>query len=225
MDSYSNEKDIEICAVKLYILSCTIIIITVQRSPTGNIAYFLNNLEAALNQVYNNTVVIMLRGDFNVNYLSDNQKKQALNSLLTKYSLYSTIDFPMRIHNNSHTRIDNIFINKFKNENYSVFPLINGLSNHDAQVLNLFNIIAPDDRNEFHFYRKISKHSLNEFQTSLSYETWENVHSNNDNDTNTIFNNCLNTFLRKFYASFPKKMYKIYTEFQSLVNNWDKNIM
>jgi hypothetical protein len=30
----------------------------------------------------------------------------------------------MRIHNNSHTMIDNIFINKFKNENYSVFSLI-----------------------------------------------------------------------------------------------------
>jgi hypothetical protein len=40
-------------------------------------------------------------------------------------------------------------------ENYSVFPLINGLSDHDAQVFSLFNIIVPDDRNEFYFYRKI----------------------------------------------------------------------
>jgi len=49
---------------------------------------------------------------------------------------------------------------------------------------------------------------LNEFQTSLSYEAWENVFRNNDNDTNTTFNNFLNTFLRKFYASFPKKIMK-----------------
>ena len=35
------------------------------------------------------------------------------------------------------------------------------------------------------------------------HEAWENVFSNNGNDTNTIFNNFLNTFLRKFYASFP----------------------
>ena len=35
-----------------------------------------------------------------------------------------------------------------------------------------------------------------------------NVFSNNDNDTNTIFNNFLYTFLRKFYASFPKKRTK-----------------
>ena len=77
MDRYSNEKDIQICAVKLHILSCTIIIITVYRSPTGNIAYFLNNLGTALNQVYNNTVDIILCGDFNINYLNDNQNKQA----------------------------------------------------------------------------------------------------------------------------------------------------
>jgi hypothetical protein len=55
-------------------------------------------------------------------------------------------------------------------------------------------------------YWKISKHLLNEFQTSISDEPWENVFSNNDNDTNTIFNNFLNTFLRKFYASLPKKI-------------------
>ena len=112
MDRYSIEKDIEI--------SRTIVIIKVYRSPTGNIAYFLDNLEAALNQIYNNTVDIILCGDFNINYLSDNQNKQALNSLLTSYSLHSVIDFPTRIHNNSNTMIDNIFINKFKNENNSV---------------------------------------------------------------------------------------------------------
>jgi hypothetical protein len=93
-----------------------------------------------------------------------------------------------------------------KNENYSVYSLINGLSNHDAQVFNLSDITVPDDRNEFYSYRKISTHPLNEFQTSLSYEAWENVFSNNnDNDTNTTFNNFLNTFLRTFNASFPKK--------------------
>ena len=117
MDRYSKEKDIKSCAVKLHILSRTIIIITVYRSPTGNIACFLNNLESALNQAYkyNNTVDIILCGDFNINYFNHNQNKQALNSLLTSYSLYSIIDFSTRIYNNSHTMIDNIFINKFKN--------------------------------------------------------------------------------------------------------------
>jgi len=92
---------------------------------------------------------------------------------------------------NSHTTV----INKLKNQNYSVYPSINGLSVYDVQVLSLPNIILPYDRNDFYFYRKIRKHSLNEFRTSLIYDAWENVFSNNDNDTNTICNNCLNTFL------------------------------
>jgi hypothetical protein len=53
--------------------------------------------------------------------------------------------------------IDNKIINKLKNKNYSVYPLINGLSEHDAQVLSLLNIILPDDINEFYFYRKITE--------------------------------------------------------------------
>jgi hypothetical protein len=113
MDRYSIEKDTEICAVKLHVLSRTIITITVYRSPTGNIAYFLNHLEAALNRVYNNTVDIILCGDFNINYLSDNQNKQALSYFLTSYCLYSKVYFLSRIHN-SHTMSDNIFINKLK---------------------------------------------------------------------------------------------------------------
>jgi hypothetical protein len=64
-----------------------------------------------------------------------------------------------------------IFRNKFKNKNNSVPPLINGLSDHDAQVLSLFNITIPNGSNEFYSYRKISKHSLNEFQNNRSYET------------------------------------------------------
>jgi hypothetical protein len=69
--------------------------------------------------------------------------------------------------------------------------------------------IVTDDRNDRHSYRKISTHSLNEFQTSLSYEAWENEFGNNDNDTNTNFNNFLNTFLRTFNASFPQKRTKL----------------
>ena len=54
------------------------------------------------------------------------------------------------------------------------------LDDHDAQVLNLCDIIVPDDINEFYSYRKVSIHSLNESQTSLSYESLENVFSNTE---------------------------------------------
>ena len=115
MDRCSKKKDIEICAVKIHILSGSIIKITVYRSPTVNIAYILNNLKAALNQVYNNTVDIILCGDLNTNYFNDNQNKQAVNSLLPCYRIYSIIEFLTRIHNISHIMVGNIYINKFNN--------------------------------------------------------------------------------------------------------------
>ena len=69
----------------------------------------------------------------------------------------------------------------------------------------LISITVPVDRNELYSYRKISTHTLTEFQNNLSYETWENVFSNNVRDTNTTFNNFLNTFLRTFNANFRKE--------------------
>jgi len=204
MDKYSKEMDIEICAIKIHTPSSVIIIMTVYRSPTGDITHFLDTLEIATDQLYNNTINIILCGDFNINYLNDN-KKQKLNSILTSYSLYSIIDFPTSTNNLTSTAIDNVFINKFKYENYEIYPLINGLSDHDAQILRLPDKSIPNYGNELYTYRQINEYSLNEFQNNLSHETRQNVFSNDDKDTNTIFNNFLDTFLKIFNASFPVK--------------------
>jgi hypothetical protein len=112
----------------------------------------------------------------------------------------------MIIRNGSNTAIDNIFINIFKNDSFSAYPLINGLSDHDAQVVNLSTFHIPDDNNALYVYRKINRQLLNKFQLNLSYELWEDVFSNDD--INITFNKFLNTFLIHFYASFPKKRMK-----------------
>jgi hypothetical protein len=39
------------------------------------------------------------------------------------------------MHNKSIKAIDNIFIDKVKYENYSIHPLVNGLSDHNAQII------------------------------------------------------------------------------------------
>ena len=219
IEQYSKEKDIEICALKILTPPCTTIVITVYRSPNGNITYFLDKLEIVMDKLYSNTTNIILCGDFNINYLNNNKNRQTLNSLLTSYSLYSVIDFPTRTNNSTTTSIDNVFINKFKNENYKAYSLINGLSDHDAQVLILPDTDTLDDRNDLHTYRKINEHLLNEFQMKLSYEPWGTVFNKNSRDTNIIFNNFLDTFLKTFNATFPKIKKPIKT--QKLDNkNW-----
>jgi hypothetical protein len=73
----------------------------------------------------------------NINYLVDSDRKRQLEALLRTYNLTSVVNFPTRIQHNSATAIDNIFIDITKFGNYSISPIINGLSDHDAQTIML----------------------------------------------------------------------------------------
>jgi hypothetical protein len=143
---------------------------------------------------------VILCSNFNINHLDDTPRKHLLESLLASFNLFSTVNFPTGICNNSGTHIDNIYINT-EDCNFSIFPLINDISDHEAQIINLtytFNFIS----NRFSsFSRKINKESTLKFKKLLSYENWEDVFV--DKDVNTLFNNFLNTYLRIFYACFP----------------------
>jgi hypothetical protein len=54
-----------------------------------------------------------------------------------------------------------------------------------------------------------------EFKVNLSYESWDETFNSNDVDTG--FNAFLNTYLRVFYASFPRR--KIIKD-KTNNNNW-----
>ena len=96
---------------------------------------------------------LIISGKFNINFLNNITYKQLLNSLLATYGLYSTVQFPTRICNNSISTIDNIFINIVKYNNFTVYPFVNGKSDHDAQIIVLHDITIPNDNNYFHFTR------------------------------------------------------------------------
>jgi len=110
LEQHDREKDLEICALKMRILSYSFIIICIYRSPLGNFDYFLNQLESMLNKIYKVSTDLILCGDFNINH-SDTHRKLLLESLLASYNLLSTVNFPTRIFNNSSTLLDNIYIN------------------------------------------------------------------------------------------------------------------
>ena len=71
IDEYNKQEDLEICALKLRLLSSSFTIICICRFPTGNFTYFLNQLESILNKMYKTSTELILCGDFNVNYLND----------------------------------------------------------------------------------------------------------------------------------------------------------
>ena len=196
----------EVCAVKLHIFSLVFCILCVYRPPSGNISYFLNSLESILNQLFMNPINLIICGNFNINYLVNTNTKLQLDSLLLSYDLYSTVDSPTRISNHSSTAIDNIFMDKFKNANFTIKPLPNGLSDHDAQILTLHDIKIQNLKAYHYTKRLINDSIISEFQLNLSYESWEEIFT--EETVDSIFNSFLNTYLRIFYHSFPlKKVY------------------
>jgi len=112
--------------------------------------------------------------------------KQLLDSLLASYDLHSTVQYPTRIQNNSYSTIDNIFIDTFKFSNFTVYPIVNGLSDHDTQSLILHKILVQNTNTHFHYNQKIDKLAVIDFNTKLSYKSWEDIFT--ENDVNTVFN-------------------------------------
>ena len=76
IDKYCKEKDIEICALKFAYHKLKICIITLYRSPTGDMDFFLSKLDRVLHIVYNLTHHIIICGDINVDYLVESERKK-----------------------------------------------------------------------------------------------------------------------------------------------------
>jgi hypothetical protein len=176
-------------------------VLAIYRSPRGDFTNILKRLDLILQKLYSNKYNIVIYGDVNVNYLMDNTVRSQLDTVLHSYNLMGIGEFPTRFGLNSHNARDNVFIDISTIGNYELYPLINGLSNHDAQML----ILNKGQKKEKECYtytkRKINKYIIADFQLNLSYEMWEQVFD--ENDVNEISNSLLNTFLRIYSYSFP----------------------
>jgi hypothetical protein len=126
-----------------------------------------------IKKLYKPNLQIIICGDININYLLDTNKKKQLNIVLNSFNLYSTVHFPTRIKNESSTMIDNIFFDTTQFNNFIVFPILNGLSDHDTQLLLLqdLNSDIKNNCNSITTIRKIDNSSMVEFKIRLNYGT------------------------------------------------------
>ena len=139
--------------------------------------------------------------------------KMNFDNLLLMYNLTGIVDFPSRISHTSATAIVNFIIDIYCFEDYSVIPLANDLSDHDAQILTIRTSVQ-NQSDRLKTIRNVDKHTINKFIHALSNESWDNVF--NTNDVNFMFNSFLNTFLRIFHSSFPL----IRTKIRNYKFNW-----
>ena len=134
---HCKEQRIEICALKLSFGTLNICVLTLYRAPSGNISSFLHKPHTILQLLYMPMLHHIICGDINTNYLKESEDKTRLDNILLTYNLISIINFPTRLQNTSSTAIDNIFIDVSQFESYTVTPITNGLSGHDAQLLKI----------------------------------------------------------------------------------------
>jgi len=110
--------------------------------------------------LYTPSIHLVICGDMNINYLVENEQKRHIDNLLLMYNLTGIVDFPTRISHTSATAIDN-FINEISCfEDYSVIPLANDLSDHDAQILTI-KASVQNQSHRLKTIRKVDKHKIN----------------------------------------------------------------
>jgi hypothetical protein len=59
--------------------------------------------------------------------------------LLLFCNITATVHFPTRVQNEFNMSVDYIFIDNYKFTKYTVSPIYNGLSDHDARLLTITN--------------------------------------------------------------------------------------
>jgi len=86
-----------------------------------------------------------------------------VNSVLISYNLFDTVDFPTRIQKTTISAIDNSFIHFSRQGNSVIFPVYNGLSDHDIQLILIHDIGLCEQIYNIINIRSINENSLNDF--------------------------------------------------------------
>lgn len=202
VSNLSVEKDFECSAIK-----CTVkeneyfIILTLYRSPDGNVSIFFDKLNIALNLLIKNHRKhnIIICGDFNINFLLPSKNRTDLLDIFNSYCIIPTIKEFTRVK----SCIDNICVN-LNEELYESSVINNGVSDHNAQIISVQ--IKNDINNKKRvIYRELNNpDNVRYFCNLLKNENWDNI-LNSTCDVNTKFGIFCDTFLYHFEIAFPVK--------------------
>jgi len=95
------------------------------------------------------------------------------------------------------------FFYVFQFEGYTITPVINRVSYHDAQLLTISTDYSYIPTHRSKTVRKTNKYTISYFVDKLSCESWDSIF--NSEDVTAMFNSFPNIYLRICYSSFPLK--------------------
>jgi endonuclease/exonuclease/phosphatase family metal-dependent hydrolase len=106
------EKILEISAVKIESSGLYLVVVCLYRSPAGDFCKFLNLLEQVLLLLYRPFIEFLICGDFNIDYLLNDNRKKQLSVLFNTFNIIHTVNFPTRLQKNHASAIDNVFVDE-----------------------------------------------------------------------------------------------------------------
>jgi exonuclease III len=193
----SEEKNFEMSSIELPIYKLHIVCI--YRSPDRQLEKFLNKLEIVIQKLLKKNKILLLYGEWNIDFLREDGDQKDLTELLLRYNLTNTIKSRIRITQWTNTLIDIIIINKGHYiKSATVIEL--GLSDHQAQVLPVLNKTRVSI-NERVLNRHFRENNIREFKYLLNKETWQEVLT--ETKVNAKFEVLMNLFTHSFTTALP----------------------
>lgn len=204
----SIEFVIELCAIE--IPSLNILIITVYWPDNSReIDLFHEHLEKLLQLITSKdkTKSIIIGGDLNVDFLTNNKQKQALTNLMSSFNFKQNVKEATRVTCTTKTCIDTIFSNFKLDIQPKVCEL--GFSDHKGVLVTLPKISQNPNKAIYYMEKRIfNGKNVNYFMYELQQINWNTIirQENNINTNYNIFENVLKDILNK---CIPKKSMKI----------------
>lgn len=193
----SLERDFEYTAATLLMGKRKTVIVCIYRSPQGNIEIFKNNLNGLLEQMHGKFELILLCGDWNINFNENNNVVVlSIVDLMGSFGLKCCINECTRVTAHSATLVDVVFSN-IQGVNCKVIQ--NDISDHFGQLAEIS--INVQQESFYEYGRFFNKHNKLNFIIRIKDETWDDVESVLSAESS--FQKFYNIFKYNFDLSFP----------------------
>lgn len=207
LNHFNNEKHFEIAGV--YITSHSVLVLSIYRSPSGDIDTFFNVLDKCLSHLGKLGIPIVLGGDCNINVNiesnSEDTNYRHFIYILKSYGLFLTSRTPTR----GSSCLD-IIATTLRPWDYSVTTLDPVIADHCPVMLSLCLPSVVSRSSSFQWSHKyvrtkrlVKEESLPIFKSSLSQVNWVDEISSGDSEES--FNKFFDIFGHVFDTVFPTK--------------------
>uniref|UniRef100_A0A1B6IZR3 Endonuclease/exonuclease/phosphatase domain-containing protein n=1 Tax=Homalodisca liturata TaxID=320908 RepID=A0A1B6IZR3_9HEMI len=205
LERFSIEMDIEICCVQL--IEQNMYIVSLYRSPQGNIDSFFHNFEQAMKELLIKNAMVAICGDFNIEMTAlRSQNSIYFSNLLKSLNLNCTVKTPTHIN----SCIDNILVN-FTNNLYYISSLEGHFADHISHVMQVYRDHRGEPSKNYNsgcnkiLIRKQTENQINLFINLLKYEKWEMINRFNSGmiTVDVLFDNFFKHFVNLWHYCSP----------------------